>query len=132
MMTHKDFIPPPDPLYVPLHVGRAVCSFSGEGEKERGLSEKERIVMRRNYPILRFIGDDTGDSISIRNDNFSELTGLYWVWKNDHDSDIVGTAHYRRYLIRDVGGEKAEQKSGISKKEEETFGVDRWQGAAGG
>ena len=25
VMTHKAFTPPPDPLYIPLHVGRAAA-----------------------------------------------------------------------------------------------------------
>ncbi len=44
-----------------------------------------------------FIGDDTGESISGKNDYYSELTGLYWVWKNTRQ-DIVGSCHYRRYF----------------------------------
>ena len=42
-------------------------------------------------------GDDTDDNISVKNRNYSELTGLYWVWKNTHE-DIVGSCHYRRYF----------------------------------
>ena len=42
-MTHKKFTPLPDPLYVPLHVGRA-C-----GEN------------------LGYLGDDTGEQISALN-----------------------------------------------------------------
>lgn len=45
----------------------------------------------------RLIGDDTGDHISNKNKYYSELTGLYWVWKNTH-SKIVGSCHYRRYF----------------------------------
>jgi len=42
-------------------------------------------------------GDDTGDSISEKNLWFSELTGIYWVWKNTQQ-DITGSCHYRRYF----------------------------------
>ncbi|PIF02085.1 MAG: hypothetical protein CR996_01355 [Draconibacterium sp.] len=45
----------------------------------------------------RFTGDDTGDSISEENPYYSELTGIYWVWKNTCQ-DIVGSCHYRRYF----------------------------------
>lgn len=79
VLTHKNFIPPNDTkMYVPLHVGHTFC-VSDYG----------------------FMGDDTGDNISERNDTFSELTGLYWAWKNDDTSDIIGTCHYRRYLINE-------------------------------
>jgi hypothetical protein len=78
-MTHKAFTPPPDPLYVPLQVGRA-C-----------------------HEPLGFIGDDTGDQISKQNAYFSELTGVYWLWKNYQDADIIGICHYRRYFISEKG-----------------------------
>jgi hypothetical protein len=42
-------------------------------------------------------GDDTGDNISVKNKYFSELTGIYWVWKNT-TNDVVGSCHYRRFL----------------------------------
>ena len=42
--------------------------------------------------------DTTGFSISAKNPFFCELTGFYWAWKNDTDSDIKGLCHYRRYL----------------------------------
>lgn len=76
-MTHKKFDVPKDPMYQPLHVGHAVSKDLG-------------------YP-----GDDTGENISALNCYYSELTGLYWVWKNCHDVDYVGTCHYRRYLINE-------------------------------
>lgn len=78
-MTHKAFTPPPDPMYVPLQVGRA-C-----------------------HDPLGYLSDDTGDSISALNAYYSELTGVYWLWKNDCESDIIGICHYRRYLIAEDG-----------------------------
>ena len=42
--------------------------------------------------------DATGDSISARNKFYCELTGQYWIWKNDRQSEIVGLCQYRRLL----------------------------------
>lgn len=78
-MTHKAFTPPPDAMYVPLQVGRA-C-----------------------HEPLGYLGDDTGENISNLNAYYSELTGVYWLWKNFHAADIVGICHYRRYLIAEDG-----------------------------
>ncbi len=75
IMTHKEFEPPQQACYVPLHVGKS-------GKKEL------------NYP-----GDDGGDEISDKNDTFCELTGLYWIWKNV-SCDMAGLVHYRRYFVR--------------------------------
>lgn len=48
------------------------------------------------------INDATGDNISDKNGNYSELTGLYWIWKNSlpklGDGNYCGLAHYRRIL----------------------------------
>ena len=71
--THKTYRMPTDPMYVPVHVG-------AEGK-----------------PSLGYIGDNTGDNISLKNKNYCELSGLYWAWKN-MDADYIGIAHYRRHF----------------------------------
>ena len=76
-LTHKKFNVPPDPLYVPLQVGS---------------EEKED---------LGYLCDNTGENISALNCYYSELTGLYWIWKNDHETEYVGTCHYRRFLLNE-------------------------------
>lgn len=74
-MTHKKFDIPGDPMYQPLQVGSAV------------------------HEDLGYLRDDAGENISSLNCYYSELTGFYWIWKNCHDLDYVGTCHYRRYLL---------------------------------
>lgn len=39
--------------------------------------------------------DDLNDNISEKNKNYSELTAIYWAWKNI-DKGIIGIEHYRR------------------------------------
>ena len=46
-----------------------------------------------------YLRDDTGYHISEHNVCLSELTGLYWVWKNRED-EWVGLVHYRRFFVR--------------------------------
>ena len=65
-----------DELYAPLFVGR-------NGKDSYG-----------------FFSDDSGDNISYKNSDLSELTGLYWMWKNTN-FDIIGLCHYRRFFKND-------------------------------
>ena len=46
---------------------------------------------------IDMVGDDTGDNISEKRESFSELTVMYWAWKNV-EADYYGLCHYRRYL----------------------------------
>lgn len=78
-ITHVPFTPPEDPIYLPLQVGRALHDDYG------------------------YLGDDTGDNISVKNPYYSELTGLYWIWKNYADADYLGLCHYRRYFLNGNG-----------------------------
>lgn len=47
----------------------------------------------------KFLGDNTGDNISNKNKNYSELTAMYWIWKNDRTSEYVSVEHYRRFFM---------------------------------
>ncbi|WP_195853061.1 DUF4422 domain-containing protein [Aerococcus mictus] len=78
--THKKYQMPEDSMYIPLHVG-------AEGKRDSNGNEID----------LGYIKDNTGENISIYNDFFCELTGLYWAWKN-LSADYIGIFHYRRHF----------------------------------
>ncbi len=50
---------------------------------------------------LGILSDNTGNNISHKNANYSELTALYWIWQNlqNIDADFIGFCHYRRYFL---------------------------------
>lgn len=71
--THKKYRMPDANIYLPVQVG-------SEGKRSLGYQR-----------------DNIGENISIKNNSFCELTGLYWAWKN-LNCDYLGLAHYRRYF----------------------------------
>ncbi len=80
VMTHTRYEEPEDPTYETLQVGRATGDQS-----------------------LPYHGDDDGENISAQNCYYGELTGYYWIWKNDSGKGNVGICHYRRFYVNDDG-----------------------------
>lgn len=74
--THKNYPIPNGAPYQPIFVGADLHNRIPAG----------------------YLGDNTGTNISKKNPNYNELTALYWIWHNDHENDVVGLDHYRRYL----------------------------------
>ncbi len=72
---HKKDLYKESNIYMPIQVGKALSDID-----------------------LGIPGDDSGDNISIKNDSYCELTGMYWAWKNLKDIDYIGFCHYRRYF----------------------------------
>lgn len=81
---HRAYWTPDSPLHLPMQAG-AAC-----------------------HDDLGLARDDTGDNISLRNPAFSELTVQYWLWKN-HDADVYGLCHYRRYFALKRFGKRTER-----------------------
>ncbi|MQM61642.1 DUF4422 domain-containing protein [Lentilactobacillus buchneri] len=77
--AHKKFqMPRNQKLYFPILVG-AIYNY------------KQGINYQR---------DDEGVNISKKNPSYSELTAIYWAWKNLKNIDAIGLVHYRRYFIK--------------------------------
>lgn len=60
-------------LYQPIMCGNILCDS-------------------REFPVR----DNTGEHISDKNSYYSELSGVYWVWKNTNQQ-VTGICHYRRF-----------------------------------
>ncbi len=93
VVYHKPSFVFKNSICTPIHVGR------GEMLKNNpaNLSKKEMQWMLDNT-----IGDDTGDNISYLNPYVSEMTAIYWAWKNYEkigNPDIIGFIHYRTVLM---------------------------------
>ena len=76
VVCHKSTYVPHERSLYPIQVGSAKSAFRLDG----------------------MLYDDSGeDNISNLNQDYCELTALYWAWKNDN-SDYVGLFHYRRFI----------------------------------
>lgn len=93
-----------------------VRMYMAKSHKDRPLKEE---VVLPNYVFPLQVGaantdnriadltDNKGENISEKNVNYSELTGLYWIWKNKlcvsgasdgNEGQYYGLSHYRRML----------------------------------
>lgn len=81
--THKQTELPKHEYFLPLQVGTSL-----------------------NCEIPSFFHDNSGDNISIKNKNYCELTGHYWMWKNLKNVDLIGLNHYRRYFDFSTNGHR--------------------------
>lgn len=79
--THKKYDVLENDIYAPIQVGAAL------------------------HDDLGYLKDSTGDNISKKNKSFCELTGVYWIWKNNK-SKITGLVHYRRYFYKNMWSNK--------------------------
>ena len=76
--THKKYWMPKDKVYIPIQLGKSI------------------------HEDLGILGDNTGENISKKQPYYSELTAIYWAWKN-LKADYIGINHYRRYFSKERG-----------------------------
>ena len=79
--THKACKTPDNTTYQPIQVGKILSNDD-----------------------FGYLSDDTGENISEKNRNYSELTALYRAWKNNYfsDAEYCGLVHYRRYFAGEL------------------------------
>lgn len=75
--AHRQCDVPADSIYLPVHVGKTL---------------HPDVVLNGYQP------DNEGKNISDKNPYYSELSAVYWAWKN-MKSDYVGLVHYRRFFF---------------------------------
>ena len=72
--AHIKYDLPKEEYYLPIFVGAAISEF--------------------DLPYQR---DDEGENISNKNNTYSELTAMYWAFKN-LKADYIGLCHYHRFM----------------------------------
>lgn len=74
--AHKQCELPVDSIYLPVQVGKA---------------------LHPDVTLAGYQPDNQGENISKKNRYYSELSAVYWAWKN-LKADYVGLVHYRRHF----------------------------------
>ena len=84
--THKRYIFPKNSIYFPIQVG----------------------AMTQDEDFGYLCDHHKGEHISEKNPFYSEMTAIYWAWKNKFfkDADYCGLVHYRRYFKGEIPYEK--------------------------
>lgn len=91
---HKPYQLLESDILTPIHLGRSVAMQQSKDSKNTA-SDVEWLKKH-------MIGDDTSDNISVKNRQYCELTGIYWIWKHYDEignPDYLGFMHYRRHFI---------------------------------
>ena len=76
IITHKKIKEKYLENYIPLQVGK---TFTNED--------------------LHYLSDDTKKNIAYKNQNYCELTGIYWISQNCKLPEHIGVVHYRRFFM---------------------------------
>lgn len=78
------------------------------------------LILGKKNLSHKYLSDKTGDNIHKFNKYFGELTGMYWVYKNQLQNfkkdDWIGFCQYRRFFLDDVYDEKHNIKSDLYSK----------------
>ena len=77
VVSHKD-------LFVPIPEGYKVIGVGKYGRENQN----------------KVLSDSTKMNISQKNQNYCELTAIYWLWKNYELPEYVGICHYRRFFVK--------------------------------
>ena len=81
---HKHCEIPEDPIYLPIQVGKALHDYDLGIQTDNQADGK------------------ACDNISDLNNVFSEMTAVYWAWKNmekiSPETEYIGLCHYRRFF----------------------------------
>ncbi len=90
---HKPAVIFENEVMTPIHVGR-----------DRLKNSQDEKLLDYIWLMDHMIGDNVSDNISIKNNDYCELSAIYWIWKN-MESEYTGLMHYRRVFSPDNSNE---------------------------